>query len=243
MATREITCPSGLAGTVRGLTVAEAEVLTDRRLVHEGLVPDKVLGTAWEDTTDTGPYDVKENGTINWDHVLVCDRFFALMMVRVATYGPEYEFKVGCQGCKQSIEWGLNLEELPTRAISEESLEVFKKDNRHRVKVGNRTVVFQLLNGAKERKAQKALRGSKNRLVTALAQRITEIEGEKNKMLWIRNLPMQDAVNLIESFDEHDGGVETAVDIICPECGMVQGVALPFDRPEFWLPLKRTDVL
>lgn len=243
MSTREVTCPSGLTGTVRGLSVSEAEVLTDRRLVHEGLVPDKVLGTAWESTSDPGPYDVKEDGAVNWDNVLVCDRFFALMMVRVATYGPEYEFKVGCQGCKSSIQWALNLEELPTRKMPDDALEVFKRDNRHRVSVGGHTVIFQLLNGAKERKAQKALRGSKNRLVTALAQRIIDIEGEKNKMLWIRNLPMQDAVDLINSFDDHDGGVETAVDIICPECGMVQGVALPFDRPEFWLPLKRADVL
>lgn len=243
MAKLEITCPSGLAGTVRGLSVSEAEVLTDRRLVHEGLVPDRVLATAWEDTTDPGPYDVKEDGTIVWDHILVCDRFFALMMVRVATYGPDYEFKVGCQGCRSSIEWTLNLTELPTKAIPEEALERFKQDNRHRVQVGKDTVVFQLLNGAKERKAQKAMRGSKNRLVTALAQRIVEVEGEKNKMLWIRNLPMQEAVDLVNSFDDHDGGVETSVDIICPECGMVQGVALPFDRPEFWLPLKRVDAL
>jgi hypothetical protein len=239
----EITCPSGLTGSVRGLTVAEAEVLTDRRLVHEGLVPDKVLKTAWTATTNSGPYEIENDSPPDWEKALVCDRFFALMMVRVATYGPEYEFKLGCMGCKESIQWAINLEELPIKDIPDASIETFKTSNRLETVVNGKRVWFQLLDGAKERKAQKAMRNSKNRLVTALAQRIVEIEGEKNKMLWIRNLPMKDATDLINGFDEQDGGVETEIDVICPACGMVQGVALPFDRPEFWLPLKRADVL
>jgi len=237
----DIVCPSKLAGTVRGLTVAEAELLTDKKLIHEGLVPDKVLATAWERTTDMGPYSFQDK--VDWEQALVCDRFVSLMSVRIATYGPEYDFKVGCQGCKGNIDWYVNLFDLERKELPKASIEKFRSGEPLEIDLDGDKVLFHLMDGRAERKNQKALRGSKNRIITALAQRIDEVVGHKNKMLWIRNLPLKKAVDLINKFDEHDGGVETQIDVICPDCGMVQGVALPFDRPAFWLPVTRENIL
>lgn len=248
----EITCPSGLVGTLRGLTVGEASVLADRQKMREGLVVSDILKRSWSDTTDAGPYNLPDGTTIDWEEALVADRFYATMMTRVATYGADYEFKVACAACREPITWGLSLTDLPMKKLSEETLETFKQGNRFNLPLPDHkvAVIFKLMLGKDERKAQKALRASKNRLVTALAQRIVEIKGEAttkgeklsgqiNKMRWINNLGMSTAMEILNKFDEVDGGVETDIEIICPECGMVQTVALPFDRPEFWVPLKR----
>ena len=127
--------------------------------------------------------------------------------------------------------------------IPEESVEAYQNGNRLVTTVDGARITFKLLNGRLEGKYQRAMRSSKNRIITALAQRIEDVEGERNKMLWIKNLPMQKAVNLLKAFDAQDGGVQTTIDVICPNCGMVQGVQLPFDRPEFWLPLENPDIL
>ncbi len=233
-----IVCPSGLSGTVRGLTVSEAEVLTDRKLIHEGTVNNAILNKAWESTDNPGPYSFVGDKP-DWDQVLIADSFYAFLMVRVATYGPEYDFKVGCRGCSESISWSLKLDELPKKELPEETLEAFKSGQLLTAEMNGRRVRFQLLNGAKQRKMQKALRSAKNQLLVSLAQRIVEVEGEKNKMLWLRNLPMGKATSFLNVLDEQDGGIETNIEVICPSCGMVESVELPFGRREFWLPLNQ----
>ena len=45
--------------------------------------------------------------------------------------------------------------------------------------------------------------------------------------------------SLLDRFDEADCGVETSIEIECPECFAEQTVDLPFGR-EFFLPRKKT---
>ena len=57
---------------------------------------DELPSARWEETADPGPYDFGDND-IDWGAVLQGDRFFALLQIRVLTYGPEYAFAVSCQ--------------------------------------------------------------------------------------------------------------------------------------------------
>lgn len=235
----EITCPSGLSGRIRGMKVREERILTDRKLAKDGGQVDALLAACWQDTLDAGPYDFAD-GTVDWAKVLQGDRFYALLQVRMATYGPEYAFEVTCQNeaCRAKIEWELDLNDLPVRALTPESLAAFSSGNRFEtilpdagVRIG-----FRLLTGAEERKIPALRRGVRDRMISAmLSLRVTDIEGVdvRSKRTFIEDLTMRDATFLIDAFQQVDCGVETAIEIECPDCMTVQEVELPFDQTFF----------
>src|SRR5262245_2194140 len=91
-----ITCPSGLTGRVRGMKAKEERILADRKLAKSGAQLEQLLAACWEETVDPGPYDFG-GLAIDWSKVLQGDRFFALLHMRVLSYGTRYEFAVPCE--------------------------------------------------------------------------------------------------------------------------------------------------
>ena len=239
--TTTITCPSGLSGRVRGVKVAEERILADRSLSRDGALVDALLGACWVETLDAGPYEFTSPNP-PWDRVLQGDRFFALTQIRAETYGHEYAFSVGCQqrGCGARIEWEVDLTELPVRELSAESRVAFKGGNRFEATLpgGATRIGFKLLVGADERRLAALRRQSADRPLSAvLAYRITDVDGVAARDIrgWLDELSMRDATALARAFDEADCGVETTIEIACPECGAHQEVELPFDR-SFFMP-------
>ena len=70
-----------------------------------------------------------------------------------------------------------------------------------------------------------------------LAYRVLEIDGvdAKAKRQFLEDLTMRDADFLVDEFDRVDCGVDTTIEIECPECFQTQEVELPFDKG-FFLP-------
>lgn len=70
-----------------------------------------------------------------------------------------------------------------------------------------------------------------------LAYRVLDIDGvePKAKRQFLEELPMRDADFLVDEFDRVNCGVDTTIEIECPECFSTQEVDLPFDRA-FFLP-------
>jgi hypothetical protein len=229
-------------GRVRGMKVREERVLADRKLAKSGGQIDELLAACWEETVDAGPYALGEGSKLDFGKVLQGDRFFALLMVRVLTYGPEYAFGVSCQNanCRAHIEWELDLTKLPVRQLSEESRAAFVAGNRFEATLpdAGKRVVFKLLTGEDERKLPALQRAAPDKLLSAvLAYRLLEIEGvePKQKRQFLEELSMRDADFLVDEFDRVDCGVDTTIEIECPECFQRQEIELPFDKG-FFLP-------
>jgi len=238
-----ITCPSGLTGSIRALKVREERFLADRKLAKSGSVVDELLRACWEDTLDAGPYDF-DGKTIDWGKVLQGDRFYALVEIRALTYGPDYAFSVNCTdaSCRSRIDWELNLHDLPVRALSEDSREAFLRGNRFETVLpdARKRVWFRLLTGELERKLPAVRRNAADRMLSAmLGFRCVEVEGipDKDKRRFFEDLSMRDADFLLDEFDRVDCGVETTIEVECPECYAKQSVQLPFDQ-SFFLPGK-----
>ena len=238
-----ITCPSGLKGSIRAMLVREERILADRKLAKAGGQVDELLTACWEETLEAGLYDFGDK-VIDWGKVLQGDRFFALLKIRALTYGAQYAFSVPCQNdaCRARIEWELDLNELPCRPLSDESRAAFTADNRFETVLpdSGKRVWFRLLTGADERRLPQLRRSAGDKLLSAmLAFRVSEIEGvdarERRKV--IEELTMRDADFLVDEFDRVDCGVDTAIEIECPECFASQEIDLPFDRT-FFMPAK-----
>ena len=91
-----ITCSSGISGRIRGMKVREERVLADRKLAKSGGQLEELLTSCWEETIEPGPYALGDK-PIDWGAVLQGDRFFALLMIRALTYGPQYAFGISCR--------------------------------------------------------------------------------------------------------------------------------------------------
>lgn len=243
--------PSGLAGTIRGLKVAEANTLANAMEQKRGTALDSVYSAVWLATSDLGPYGSvaeavdEKSGKLAWSKALACDRFTLMLRVRAATYGPEYAFKARCAvpTCGERFEWELSLDDLPAKPLPPLSLEAFKNGNRLAATLpgDGREFWFSLQTGDGEKKAEQLLKQNRARQLTAaLASRIVEIHGVAggDKLKFIDNLDMGDAHEVLRILDDADGGVESNIEVQCPACGDIQEMALPFGK-EFWVPLPK----
>lgn len=246
-----VTCPSGLSGRVRALKVREANMLADTAAIRRGTTFDSVLSSCWEATGDLGPYAPEvfigtaetKTDKLDWSKVLVADRLVTMIQIRIATYGPMYAFTVQCgsPSCRKSFTWEIDLaKDVPIKLIPDYALAAFANGNRLETHIdtpdgSGLDLVFKLLIGSDESKAR-ALRGS--RIMTdALAARIVEIRGThaNDRVRLIEDFDMPIVRDILAALDSADGGVETDLDVECPECQNVIGVALPFGK-EFYMP-------
>lgn len=234
-----ITCPSGLSGIVRGLKVREERILADRKLAKSNTQLDELLRACWIETHEPGPYE-PANGAPDWEKVLQGDRFYALLQIRIATYGPEYSFAVTCQEerCRERIEWDVDLRELEVRRLSDESRARFLAGNRFEMVLpdAQKRVAFRLMTGADERKLPMLRRNAEGATMSAvLGHRCIEIDGvaPHDKRRFVEELSMADADALVEAMTEVDCGVTTRIEIECPECFATQEIELPFSRGFF----------
>lgn len=109
-------------------------------------------------------------------------------------------------------------------------------------------IFFSLPVGADEEKMKKRERERKkkgkqadtNEMLDAIQMRIIEIEGvepgKRNEGIteYLEELSLADLAALLDRFDDADCGVETTIEIECPECSTIQEVDLPFDSAFFF---------
>ena len=237
-----VACPSGLVVEVRGLKTREADILADRSTSQQGILFTNLLRECCLGLIDPGPYQF-ENGKVDWLKVLQGDRMFALLQVRVATYGPLYLFALNCENdvCGERFEWQINLEkDLVVKPLPEES-KVAVNGGTLTTEVRGRKYTFRLPNGHAEIDGQKTLRNKRAHLMTAaLEMRIVEVDGvpPASRSRFLEDLDMGETTELIAALDEADCGVETDIEVRCPQCRQIQDVRLPFGR-EFFLPKAR----
>ena len=246
-----INCPSGLSGRIRGMKVREERVLADRKLATPAHIAGAAQNarTAGRSTSYSAPAGrrrstpdptTSERRSSTGARCSRGDRFYALLQIRALTYGPEYAFAVNCgsDGCRARIEWEFDLRELPCRPLSEESRAAFSDGNRFETVLpdAGKRVWFRLLTGSDERRLPQLRRSAGDKLLSAmLAFRVSEVEGveARERRKFIEELTMRDADFLVDEFDRVDCGVDTAIEIECPECFATQEIDLPFERTFF----------
>ncbi len=136
-----ITCPSGLSGVVRGLTAKEIEVLADKDLFKTGEYMDEFLRRCWQETTEAWvyPIDAARKSPL-WGKALACDRFYAYVQIRRATWGDDYPLEIQCiaQGCREPFPINVPLTKLSVIELPEESRLSFANGNKMEAYLGRR---------------------------------------------------------------------------------------------------------
>ena len=233
----EVSCPSGLSGALRGMKVKDEQAFTDRKLIKSGKVISYLLDSCWLETKDPGPYVIPVNKP-DWDVVLSSDRTYLLVQLRVASYGPKYDFRVTCGSCRHHFMWTVDLTELDVQQVSDEGRRHAKSGDPLIVSLSDgRSVKCRLLTGKDEEYfATLGAKDEARMLTLHLARRIVEIDGKthwNDVLKAVEDLEAGVADELWNVTDQLEGGVDTMFDIECPSCGRVQQVALPFEATFF----------
>ncbi len=247
----EITCPSGLSGEVRKLKGSEANILSDRKAAKKGETFDKILIACWTKTEDPGPYEALGAAAgqpmIPWDKILVCDRFYALACIRIATYGSTFIFPTQCpsEACGIRFEWQIDLaKDLPVIDLPEASREAIRRgENRFAAKLGDHAIVFKLQTGSDEKRAGKRATQNRDQLMTvALSSRIIQVDDITRGQdidQWLKDTDLDLQWDLLKDFEAVDGGIEQTIEIECQDCSRIYEVILPFEGEGFWIPSTR----
>jgi len=237
---RIIECPSGFVGRARHFKAESAGILADARAIRSGRAADSILRACWLETIELGPYAFPRD-RVDWQQVLACDRIFAPLMLRVATYGEMEELDVRCPSCGHKFVWDLPLLELPVRRLPDESVaKVAAGDNRFETELAGRKVRFKLMTGRDQIRAIEVLKGTDDVVVASMMTRVLDVDGVPKEELTahLNDLSMGDVQDLIDDMDDVDGGVETAFDVYCPSCGGEWEIDLPLDLQRMFVPQK-----
>lgn len=241
---REVHAPSGLRGVVRNLKGTEANILADEAKARKFKTFEEILANCWLRTDDPGPCGKKYlngSGAPDWSKVLMADRFYTLVQIRIATYKTAYSFGCKCSHCNEPFEWDIDIDEhLPLKRFSEESIRTYLDGNRFPSQMPDgRRFWYQLLIGKDEMSNAKKVRKSRDELVTlALVSRIIEVEGVSDLRAYVEDMDFDAQQEIIELLDDGDAGYDNEIEIECPECFMEQDVRVPFGA-RFWMRPKK----
>jgi len=219
------------------MRVKDEELFTNQKLVRTGRVISEVLQACWVETLDKGPYG--QDPPI-WSQVACADRTYALIQVRIASYGHDYEFRVNCNNslCKHNFAWGIDLREIETLPISEIGKQHLSTGQPFEIKLPDDSVVKCRVLRGEDEEAITAL-GDEDEgriLTTSMTRRIVELQGETifdDIMNKVSELPARFGDVIMDETDEVEGGVDTTFDVQCPKCKGVQSVMLPFEAAFF----------
>ena len=214
-----ITCPSGLAGRIRPLRGKDLADLTDEHLVETGQQIEELLRRCWVETTDMGPYN---GDSVDWSKVLLSDRYFVILKVRIATFGPDFRFEFKCPGCRKVSAWKTDLTTLPVRPMAPADLEAFVAGNAiTETMPDGRQFVFRLPIGADEpigARIVAAHNGQVNKAILPLVKtKIVEIAGVKSTRIgqYLDEGPVDLAFKIQRIMDKHYAGVDAKVHLDC----------------------------
>lgn len=242
----EITCPSGLVVTLRGLRGKEVDILSDETSVRKGDVFDRILRACITSVEDPGPYTLVGE-KLDTSNVLTCDRDYILTNIRIATYGNIYSVPLECPSvvCRAKFHWDVNLNELDVVDLEPPTIASIKEGkNLFEVRVGDDTFGYKLMTGKDEILAMKRMRKAKRSLATtAVALRVVYVNGKQMSAQQLQAYfddyegPI---AALLEAFNEIDGGVDNDIEAECPECFERFDLKLPLDAKEYWIAPKRS---
>lgn len=229
----KIICPSGLAGEIRELKTKEANLIARNFGTSAGATIQDVVAACWTKTLDPGPYKLPASGVLDWQDVLFGDVLYALLRIRALTFGEDYEFTVQCTnrpGCQERIKHTVVLDKVKVIPFPAASRAAFAAGNRLETMLDDKKIVFKLVTGREQEKTKNVRKAHRDQAVSvALTLRIESIEGVDNgdKKRWIEDLGLLKTWTLQERMDEAEGGVETTIEITCPECFTIQEIELP----------------
>jgi len=220
---------------LRYMTAKDEDILTNKSLIKNGTVLDRLLQSLLVDKT-ISPQDF-----------LVGDKSALIVQARITGYGPEYEAKVACPGCGtiEDFEFDL-LEAYDKKVLDFDSLEAKKTDSNTfitTVPFSKAEVEIRVLTGKDEKSILNTNKmRSKNKLPEMtlseqMSYYIVSVNGNTDRdyiTSYVNSMPALDARHLRTTYKEVTPSVDLAQHYECGTCGHEQELEVPFTSEFFW---------
>jgi len=229
-----VTCPSGLKGEIRKPKVRDISEL--RKGGNSIRAYTKLLRSCWERTLEKGVYNWEgDPNNVPWSEVLSGDRFYILLQIRVALFGPVYKFNVTCGTCGSRFAWEVNVEEdIEVKPLSDAAKEILAGQDKlfSCTLIDGREVQFRAGTGRMEA----AIDGQEDPIIKFVLPRIHSLDGQAQpKQIKEALLDMDQDVfdHLQAELAASECGPDIAILARC-NCNATSRIDLPFDRTFFY---------
>lgn len=160
----------------------------------------------------------------------VGDRVFLMFAIRRTTLGNEYPFKDKCPECGYRGIFTLDLSDLTIKKMPDPMKRAFET----RLPSGL-VVRFHPLVGRDEETLAKA-QNKEEAISLGILARLDMMDGKPPVLEAIRALGLRDRQALRDAFDEVEGGIDTSLEMQCPNCAVEFDRDLDVGQPGFFFP-------
>ena len=160
------------------------------------------------------------------------DRIFLLIAVRRASLGDEMPFLTKCPSCEEEARFHLDLGDLEVIKMADPTTRSYSVTL---PKTGKK-VMMKVLTGRGEDAIGKASSRGRDLITTAIFARVDSMDDKPVTMKDLKDLPLADRNFLRDEWEDHEGGLDTAVKIDCPACGNEYDTELDISQQGFFNP-------
>jgi hypothetical protein len=162
--------------------------------------------------------------------LVVGDRVFLMMAIRRVTLGDEFPFEAQCDECEKKSLFMVNLAELETKKMPDPKKRVYTS-----TLPSGKVAQWHVMTGKEEESISKWQ--NLDQLSLALLMRVDTLDGAPTDMDVIKALNMKDRNFLRdECFSAVEGGIETELELTCPQCGCEFKTELDVSQTGFFFP-------
>ena len=219
------------------MTAKDEDILASETLIKKGIAVERLL------------QNIVVDKSIDVNSLLVGDKNALVVATRITGYGEEYETKVQCPGCMQSVSQSFNLKELATYYAEEEHLKEYDIEASSSgtfsltMPISEVVVEIRLMNGydedyllkLKENKRKKNLQEST--MTDQLSRMIVSVNGDdssESRNKFIHHMPARDSRYLRTIYHKVVPDIDRAQEFACVSCGHRQELEVPFTVDFFW---------
>lgn len=160
------------------------------------------------------------------------DRIFLLLAIRRVTLGDEMPFLTKCPKCEQDARFVLDLSDLEIKPMEDPSVRTYPLTL---PKTGHK-VIMKVLTGRGEDAITKASMRDRDSITTAIFARVDSVNDKPATIAELKALPLLDRNFLRSEWEDHEGGVDTEVNVDCPSCGKEYDTELDISQEGFFNP-------
>ena len=194
---------------VNEMTGEEEEILGSRNMPVTKKI-NKILGRLVESIGDINGMNVERV----IPDLTQGDRVFLLLAIRRATLGDEMPFETKCPSCEASNRLTVDLSELETKKMPDPRVRTYDVT----LPKSQKKVRMKVLVGRGEDAISKASSRGKDLITTAIFCRVEAIDDQPPTMKDLKKLSLADRNFLRNAWEDHEGGVETDIEVECPAC-------------------------
>jgi hypothetical protein len=220
---------------LREMTGVEEDIMIDRKLSvgrRMNLVMANCMTSLESEDGDEVDGVIDSKGMLDAvQDLTVGDRVVLMLLIREASLGPMFPMRVNCPECGEAGNYQVNLHDLVIKALPDKMVREYTE-----TLPSGQKAKLKIMTG-REEGLLTAKRNDPDFLSHAIGLRLVELEGKPvGSVHQIKALSLKDRNALRTAFEEHEGGVDTDIDITCDKCGRESTVVLDIAQKDFFFP-------